>query len=516
MTPILRPEEIRERDRLIIEETGIPESTLIENAARGAIDAVLESFAETMHLTRRWLVLCGPGNNGADGMAFARLSASVDRQVTIALSSPEETLNRAASEQLAICRALPEIDEVEIAEIGGNISNEFGLVVDAMLGTGVAPPLRPPYPELLRTLSRYSGITISLDLPTGLDPVSGMVVGEHFVADLTATMGALKPGLLFNQGPDSSGSLYLVGLGVPDRLYRSEANLLNREVASIGIELPRRTDHKYDCGTCTIIAGSSRMPGAAVLATTAAVNSGAGLVQLGMPDSALRSVRATLSPEVIATSLPEIGGELALDEASGLSQKTGSLLIGPGLGRSDEILGSIRSLLTLQVPRLVLDADALDAEVLELVRARELDTEVVLTPHHGEMSRLTGIGVETIAQDPIAHARALSADCGAIVVLKGAPTVVAEPGGSVVVNAVGNAGMASAGTGDLLSGLIVGMLAADSEIPCWRRVATAVWIHSRAGDLALQRVGNTLSLHAADLIVHISEAISELTGGASE
>jgi NAD(P)H-hydrate epimerase len=518
---ILSAEAMREVDRVAIEELGVPGMVLMENAAIGVADAIGEVFAEAESAA----IFCGPGNNGGDGLAVARHLATRGYGVEVFLvggrGKPVE-LGGDAGVQLAICRKL----DLPVREVGPEddlepvlaAAREHDLIVDALFGTGLARPLSGVFATLVEGLNELPVPRLAVDLPSGLNGSRADVFGPHVRADLTVTFAAPKVAHVLPPAADAVGELIVTDLGVPPALVeraREEGGtlhlLVEEELAAL---LPPREPgtHKGDYGHALIAAGSPGKAGAAILAARAAVRAGAGLVTAAVPEPILDVVDLG-SIESMSLPLPAgPTGQLAEEAAAKLLQATegkDALALGPGLG-SEAAPAIRRVVLECPLP-LVLDADGVNAFAGRAAELAGRRAAAVLTPHPGEMARLLGIATAEVQADRPAAARRAAAETGAIAVLKGHRTLVAAPDGAVWVNPTGNPGMASGGAGDVLTGLLAGLLAQGLEPLDAARLG--VYLHGLAGDLAAARLGG-IALAAGDLLDALPAAFARLTGRA--
>jgi hydroxyethylthiazole kinase-like uncharacterized protein yjeF len=516
---ILTAEAMRGVDRMAIEQLGLPGLVLMENAALGVVDAIGRQYPEAESAA----VFCGPGNNGGDGLAVARHLATRGYAVEVFLATGGRPLAGDAATQLAICRrlALTLHDLAPDADVAAALgaAREHDLVVDALFGTGLTKPLSGLFARLVEGLNEVPRPRVAVDIPSGLSGSSAEPPGPHLRADLTVTFAAPKLAHVFPPAADAVGELVVADLGFPPRLVEEaegDLHLLVGEELS-GLLPPRARDsHKGDFGHLLLVAGSLGKAGAAVLAARAAVRAGAGLVTAAVPEPILAIVHlgslesmGLALPAAAAGTLTAAAAERALAAAAGKS----ALAVGPGLGQEEATAAAIRRLVGAAPLPLVLDADGLNAFA---GRAGELAVRLglaptVLTPHPGELGRLLGIATAAVQADRPAAARRAAEETGAIVVLKGSLTLVAAPGGGGVhVNPTGNPAMASGGTGDVLTGLLGGLLA--QRLDPLDAARLAVYLHGLAGDLALARLRGP-SLAAEDLITSLPAAFAALADG---
>ena len=464
---ILTAEAMREVDRAAIEDLGIPSLVLMENAAIGVVEAMGQAFGDADSAA----VFCGPGNNGGDGLAVARHLAVRGWEVRVFLVTGGRGLTGDAAVQLGICRKA-ELPILEVASGDGlaaamEAAAECDVVVDALFGTGLTRPLEGLFALVVDAVNSLPAPRVAVDLPSGLSASQARPIGPYVQADLTVTFAAPKVAHIFPPAADAVGEMVVTDLGIPPRLVEEIEEetgdlhlLMGEELAEL---LPEREpgSHKGDYGHALIAAGSPGKAGAVILAARAAVRAGAGLVTAAVPEPILPTVdlgsveSMTLGlPAGAAGQIAERAAEVLLDAAEGKAV----LALGPGMGQEAATAAAIRRVV-LECPLpLVLDADGLNAFAGRAGELAGRRAETVLTPHPGELGRLLGISPSQIQEDRVAAARGAAEETGAIVVLKGHLTLVAS-GTAVFVNPTGNPGMATGGTGDVLTGLIAGLLA---------------------------------------------------------
>jgi NAD(P)H-hydrate epimerase len=454
--------EVRAMDRHAIERQGIPGYTLMQRAGEAAFDLLLAAWPAA----RRLLIACGGGNNGGDGYVVARLAREAGLEVTVAaLADPSRLAGdaaRAYADYVASRGATVAFGEatVEAADV----------IVDALLGTGLDREVQGGLREAIEAINAAGRAVLALDLPSGLHADTGRALGAAVRADRTITFVGLKTGLFLGEGPVHAGELAFAGLGVaapapPPRLVRLEPDLLATLLR------PRRRDaHKGDFGRVLVVGGAAGMPGAVRLAGEACLRAGAGLVTVATRPEHVAAV-VSGRPELMAR-----GVETAADLAP-LIEAAEVVALGPGLGQGDWGRALFEAVLA-SPRRLVVDADALNL-LSASPRRRE---DWILTPHPGEAARLLGGSAREVQADRLAAVRGLAARFGGVAVLKGAGTLVLREGGTTWVCDRGNPGMAAAGMGDVLTGVIAGLWAQfrDAE----SAAAAGVLVHALAGDLA--------------------------------
>lgn len=521
---ILTAAQMQRIDRLTTERYGVPSLTLMENAGRNVVEFLNSHLAPLP--THRILILCGKGNNGGDGMVVARLLREQGLSPRVLLFADPEGLRGDAAVNWARLRTsgLPEI--VENSELWKSIVPSLGdttLIIDAILGTGIAKPLEGFLLEVVRDVNEQfrTATVAAVDLPTGISADTGSLIGEHLRADHSITFTAPKIAHVFTPACDHLGAWRVTQIGTPAEALETDpsldVNYVERSRVA-WVAAPRAADaNKGTYGHALIFAGSVGKTGAAAMASRAALRAGAGLVTVATAKSAQPLV-AMANLEVMTAPLPEVEegsiSSRALEgpELDRLIERKTVLAVGPGLGNNPETGEFVRTVVNNYPLPLVLDADGLNAFAgrMDLFR-RDLRPAgaSVFTPHPGEMARLTGKSVEEIQSNRIGIARGFAREYGVTLVLKGHRTLTALPDGQVWVNPTGNPGMAKGGTGDVLTGIVAGLLAQFSKHPVGEVVAAAVYLHGLAGDLAAEEFGQQ-SMLAGDLLESIPSAYKKL------
>lgn len=523
MLPILTADEMSRADKAAIELLKTGESRLMELAGREASRIMRETFAPEGGTLEGFvfLIVCGKGNNGGDGFVLARHLLNLGADVDILLVYPSETLSELNREGLAIIEAYTgHTERIRIFKSHDEAlpfvaERRYDGIVDAILGTGLRlktenNELRNPAKQAVELVNsigeRSSAVTVSLDLPSGLDATSGFSSVPAVKADLTVCMAYLKTGFFFNRGPVLSGELHVAEISIPEFLVRqSKCRLIDKEFAAENFLLRDPDGAKHTNGKLLVIAGSqnsrSSMLGASLLAAKAAITTGAGYVSVSLPPELAGPLHSFVpSATVTGRDLESIVEKAAWADA---------IVIGCGLGREPETIELLHKLLEHPVvasKKLVLDADALFALTEE---GFSFDTanfqDILLTPHAGEFSRLSSLSVDEIQADPLEAIRRYAAETRVNLLLKGNPTCITDPSGNVILNNSGTEALSTAGTGDVLSGMI-GALAAKG-IDTFHAAGAAAWFHGRAGDLA-----NDISslVSSEDVLRAIPEAIAEI------
>jgi len=517
--PVVTAERMRELDRQATEEFGIPSLILMENAGRAVAMTALAMLKD--HSRARVIIACGPGNNGGDGFVAARHlhNAGVDVLVvyygTRSKAAGDALANIVAAERLPL-DILPNPGPAVLSRL----ALESDLVIDALLGTGIKGALKPPYDDVLSTLKRdFRCPVLAVDIPSGLDADDGSVAGRVVHADRTVTFALPKIGLLTHPGAAYAGDIVVADIGIPwDALKNSSDCRVALGDLSEVFASRDRAAHKGDFGRLAVVAGSVGMTGAAALAAQGALRVGAGLVTVVIAES-LNDIMEVKLTEAMTAPVPESGsralGPASLDSALCCIEKRDAAVIGPGIGRREETVELALDIIRCLSRPAVLDADALYAVSKDISALKSSKAPLVLTPHPGEMAMLLGTDVSEVQSNRLEIARSFAAQHGVVLVLKGAGSVVAEPGGRAFINTTGNPGMATGGTGDVLSGMIGGLLAMGLD--AFDAANCAVYVHGLAGDLAAERLGEA-SMLASDLAERISEAIlcATLPQGRSE
>lgn len=496
---------------------GTTTDKLMENAGRAVAETIRnEAPSSGINI----LILTGPGNNGGDGLVAGRYLRTYGFGITI-----YSTGNRSDSDvNLVLAKehglTVSDINSISINRFEEDLSLSE-IILDAVLGTGKIRPITGRLAEILYAVAeakkrRPKLKIISLDLPSGLDADTGAVDSACLYTDETITLGFPKPGLFIMPGAERAGKIKVVDIGIPQEMGESSIEYVTaRRVQDI---LPKRPliSNKGTFGKLLVVAGSPRYTGAAYLACNGAMRTGAGLVTLAIPAS-LQPILAAKLTETTFLPLPESKpGETSPDAGDYLTDEAKdyqTILIGPGLSQEKAAELLVKDLVyAKRDPKidLVLDADALNIIAKEKITAerwRELPGGVILTPHPGEMARLIGISVDMIQSDRIGTTSTKACDWGKILVLKGAYTVIAAPDGRTAVSPFANPGLASAGTGDVLAGIISGLAA--QHIPLFEAAVAGVYIHGKAGEMVTCNMGNTGTI-AGDLLPVIPQVIKAI------
>ncbi len=508
MIPIVTAKEMQSLDSRTIDGMGVPGLVLMENACMGVVDAAEDMLDGVQGETIR--IYCGTGNNGGDGFAAARHLLNRGAILDVLLIGDPGKLTPDAK-----------ANHDWFVEMGGTVSpinniNDLAtrppadLAIDGLLGTGIQGAARGLTAEVIEHINQHELEVLAIDIPSGVEGSTGKVAGPAVHAELTVTMGLPKIGLMVPPGWNYAGEVDIVDIGIPMKFIdEADLKLALIEVDDVLEMLPRRhrEAHKGDCGKLFLLAGSPGFTGAAALATETAVKSGVGLARLGIPKS-LNQIMEIKLTEGMTWVLEDQGQGLlhtdALPEIRNALEWADAMALGPGISMEDSVGKVIEQFLPEVTLPTVIDADGLNQLGNKQHLLKKLPEQCVLTPHPGEMARLTGKSISEITEEPIITVRKYAREWQAVVVLKGAPTYIARPDGMVALNPTGNPGMASGGTGDVLTGLIGSFLA--QGLPPWEASVCGVWLHGAMGDLAEEVMG-TLSLTASDLIDALPEVL---------
>jgi len=514
---IVTPAQMSEIDRTCINQYGIPGVVLMENAALRVVDEVIGTIGPVCG--KNILIFAGKGNNGGDALAVARHLYNKGAAVKVYITAHKKEISGDAAINLNIL----EKSGVEPRELTGEWQpdaveadlSEADLVIDGIFGTGLRGEVKGIAAEVIRLVNNSRKTVISIDIPSGVSGETGKVLGTCIKAFKTVTFGLPKIGLTIHPGCEFAGQLVVADIGIPGKVIEHfDIKTKVTDVVMVSKLIPPRhsESNKGDYGRVFLISGSTGMTGSGCLAAEAALRTGAGLVYLGVP-SALAPVYGAAIREPVIIPLEDGGtGYLSKTSIPGLLQNLKGkdvIAVGPGLSMREGIAEVVAEIIKSSEVPLVLDADALNAISKDTSILRHLRTGAVITPHPGEMARLVGTSVSDIQSNRIGWAKEFSGRWNVITVLKGAKTVVAKPDGTVYINPTGNSGMATGGSGDVLTGVIAG-LAAQGAKPEDAAVA-GVYLHGLAGDMAAKKKGE-YGLVAGDIVDELPGVIREMVG----
>jgi ADP-dependent NAD(P)H-hydrate dehydratase / NAD(P)H-hydrate epimerase len=510
LEPLLDAETMRATDRWAIEERGVPGIELMERAGAGVTRA-----CERLAPDGAVAIVCGKGNNGGDGLVAARLLRETGREVDVVCLAPPEELTGDARTNL---ERLPGPAPLAPDGVPWSEREEPGqrarplvellasqaLVVDALLGTGFQGDPRGEVAAAIEALEASRAQVLSVDVPSGVDASSGTVASCAVRARRTVSFHAAKPGLWINPGKSHAGEVEVVDIGIPRGA--PGASRIGLITAAVLGELPRReaAATKFSSGHVLVAGGSRGLTGAPTMTARASMRAGAGYVTACVPRSLQAIIAASGTPELMTRGLQEDPAEDgsigagAVGEVLEATRRGGALALGPGLGRSEAAVSFARALARQAKVAMVLDADGLNAHAGRLGELAGRAAPTVLTPHAGELARLLENDSAEIERRRLAHARAAAERSAAVVVLKGDDTLVAHPDGAVAVSAGGSPALATAGTGDVLTGVISALLA--QGLDAFTAAAAGVFVHAEAGRQAARRAGSVEGVVATDVV----------------
>jgi NAD(P)H-hydrate epimerase len=500
MEPLLDAELMRETDRWAIEDKKVPSLELMERAGEGLARVIAEVAP-----AGRISVVCGKGNNGGDGLVAARLLRGAGREVDVLLLWPPQWMTKDAKE---MCKRLT--GDAPAAYEADRLDRTHA-IVDALLGTGFQGAPRDPIKAVIAAINLHSKArVIAADVPSGVNGTTGEVEGEAIRATATAAFHRGKPGLWIHPGKAHAGAVHVIDIGIPRGAPGEATTGLIGDGVMRGYPRRAAASTKFESGVVFVIGGSSGLTGAPALTAGAAIRAGAGYVTLAAPRS-LEAVFAARAPvETMLTGLPEEDGALsaeALEPALKAMRRCHAAVLGPGLGRRETTVRLVLEMIErIDVP-LVIDADGLNA--LEGVFPEDIPSRrwpTVLTPHEGELGRMLEVASAEVKKRRLHHARAAAAKAKAFVVLKGDDTMVVAPNGRAAISTGNAPALATAGTGDVLSGIIAAMLARG--LPPAQAACAGVHLHRRAGQLAAERIGAD-GVIASDVIAAVPVALNE-------
>ncbi len=497
--PLLGAPEMQAVDRWAIEAQGVPSLDLMERAGEG-VARELERLAPDGAVA----VVCGKGNNGGDGLVVARLLREAAREVSVVcLASAQEMSSDARANLLR----LPGDPPLRFGEPSAREAIERAdVLVDALLGTGFAGTPHGAVAEAIEALTASPAPVLSIDVPSGVDASTGTVAGVAAHARSTVSFHAGKPGLWIHPGKGCVGDMGTIEIGVPRGApSHTDIGLISERVLGL---LPRRgaDSNKFTSGHVVVVGGSRGLIGAPAMASLAAMRAGAGYVTACVPQSLARVLDVQLM-ETMTRGLPDEDGALVPEGRTAVLEaleRAGALVLGPGFGRAAASACLARELAGASPVATVLDADGLNAHAGRLPDLARRRAPTVLTPHAGELARLLGSDSESVGRERLASARAAAEQCGAVVVLKGDDTLVVDPGGRVAISPGDSPALATAGTGDVLSGTIAALL--SQKLDAFEAAAAGVYLHLLAGREAARRTGAPEGVIAGDVIAALPVA----------
>ncbi len=528
-------EEMRRCDSFTIDNIGIPSMVLMERASLAVVDAIKE---ETGELTgKKILIICGGGNNGGDGLGVARLLLDKNCSVDVVLLAEASKCSEQTKQQMKILKSYSNGNYnfnlyIKGENILPNLDNkEYAIIIDGIFGVGLSREVSGDYAEWINVINNLHAYKVAVDMPSGISADDGRCLGCAVRADLTVTFAYPKRGLYLYPGKEYAGKVVCREIGITQLgfngvmpecfTYKCSGEDIISKKKNFGKLLPKRVSfgNKGTFGKLLVIAGSEKMCGACLLCSESAMRVGVGMIKIITPEENRRIIQTAILEAMLITYKKDEDIESVLKDALDWSD---GVVIGPGIGRGPVAVNMLKTVITDANGPVVIDADGLnilaDSEELKNLlyqrRNKMLNKTIVLTPHQGELSRLTGKTIPELKNDPVAAAKDLALQTGCVVVNKDAATVVCDAGEEIFINTLGNSGMATAGSGDVLAGIIGGFLVqkvknvADRQESVLRSVAKGVCLHGGAGELAKLRVGEH-AMVAVDLIESLKEISKE-------
>ena len=514
MKKVVTAKEMKKIDDDTIHSYGIGSLDLMENAGKGIVKEIKRRFKDIS--SRHILIFCGKGNNGGDGLVVARLLFNLNVNTTVFLLERRANLKKEAAinAELAFNLGIEiiETDETNLSLLDHHLKN-CDIIIDALLGTGLIRPVSGMYKHTIKKINDSNKYIVAIDIASGLDSDTGLLIGECIHADLTLALAFFKRSHLLFPAAEQIGELGLIDIKIPVELSTSHSlEVQVTEESDLKSWLPQRSaaSHKGNYGHVMVIAGSKGKGGAAGLTALSALRTGCGLVTLALPESCQKAfefhpleVMTLPAPETNAGTFALSARKLLLTHSKGMSV----VAIGPGLSTEPETVQLITELIPMIDCPVIIDADALNAMAQNQNIFSQLKTNAILTPHPKEMSRITGIKTSTILEKRIEVARNFARSHSVNVVLKGAATLIAHPSGMTTINPTGNPGMATAGSGDILTGIISSLVA--QGLPSERAAIAGSYLHGLSGDIFARRETQA-SLIAGDLLRTLPDAMKRI------
>ncbi len=511
-------EEIRAFDAAAINEYGIPGVVLMENAGRTTFQILCGTLAKSIHELKA-VVVAGPGNNGGDGYVVARYLLNNGAEVRTYLLAPRDKIKGDALINLSVLEKMTDqiyaVRDLSALKEAAAHWLESDVIVDAILGTGLAADVRSPYREAIDLINETKAFKVAIDIPSGLDANTGKVLGTAVKADLTVTYGFQKVGMALYPGVSYCGRIHVVDISIPrPAVEKRPPQAILYDGPDFHAYLKVRSNpenHKGSFGHLLVVGGSPGKTGAPTMAARAGSLVGAGLVTVAVAAS-LNPILETKLTEEMTEPLPETAmpgylGEESAQRVLELCQGKRCVVLGPGLSNRKEVLSLLERVLAEYCGSIVIDADGLNALAHNLEAVKKTRATVVLTPHPGEMARLTGLSVREVQENRISAARDTANQSKSWVILKGARTITASPQGRVFINTTGSSWMASGGQGDVLSGILGGLLV--QNIPVDIALPLGVHIHGLAADNVVLKRGPS-PVVAGDVIAELPTTLAEL------
>lgn len=501
--------QMRSIDKAAEQVGKIPGIVLMENAAMACVRELERDFDLA---GKSVAIFCGSGNNGGDGLAIARHLYNMGVKVKVYLVGGIEFSGDAKINFDIVNGTDIAVDTVTDTDAFSYVIRSYDIIIDAILGTGIQGDVRAGIFDIIKLINENARYVLSVDVPSGIDSDSGKICGICVNADKTVTFGAYKTGMFFYPAADCLGEVVVSKISIPDYIIEGQGiqtNVTDSEFVRSVIPKRDENSHKGDYGKLLIIAGSEGMSGAAYLCAQSALKSGAGLITLACP-RCINAVLEEKTTEVMTLPLPDSCGHIAYQAADIISERIEScdaILIGPGLGRSDDAVGVVKTVLGKSTVPIIVDADAIFAVAQDKSVLRDCNCDLIFTPHAMEMSRLSGLDVSYIEDNRLEVSKEFCEDTGAVLLLKGHHTIVTAPDLTQYFNNTGNSGMASGGSGDVLSGIVAALVARG--IDCAASAAAGAYIHGMAGDIAKEKYGAE-SMSAEDILSCLPQAFCRI------
>ncbi|RKY79035.1 bifunctional ADP-dependent NAD(P)H-hydrate dehydratase/NAD(P)H-hydrate epimerase [candidate division KSB1 bacterium] len=515
MEVVVTADEMRRIDRIMIDEIGIPGIVLMENAGLKTAQAIAQYYAPVSG--KAIVILCGKGNNGGDGFVVGRHLAAMGARVQIFLLGDKDAVTGDAKVNLEIAQAsgLTIQEILDWTEFSSSLP-QADIFVDALLGTGVKGEVKGLYRLAIEWLNSQRVPIVAIDAPSGVNNDDGNLLGVGIRAEMTVTMGNIKTGMLFYPGRAYGGRLLVADLNIPSSVYQkvnSQKFIATTEDVRRMLPQRRPNGYKNTFGKVLLFAGSTGLTGAAALSSMSVLKSGAGMAILALPKS-LNAIMEGKITEVMTAPLPETNAGSINVSAIGSIDKLMDwchvIAIGPGLSTHPETSRFVVQLLKKANKPLVIDADGINNLSGEIELIRQYPADVILTPHVGELARLIQKSNEEILQNRVQIVREWATILGKVLLLKGVPTIIGDPRGNIYFNLTANSGMATAGCGDVLTGIIAGFLA--QGMPPLEAAVAGAFVHGLAGDLAKESLG-ARGMIASDIQNHVPAALQTIERG---
>jgi hydroxyethylthiazole kinase-like uncharacterized protein yjeF len=501
---VTRVDEMRTLDRRATEEFGIAQDLLMENAGQAVYFVILQELGSK---DKKFVVFCGGGNNGGDGLVVARKIHSNGGEVKVFLLDDEAKFKGAAKRNFEIVSRMP-IEMSRVSSIDSVVAELFDCdaVVDAIFGTGLVRKVSGIYKEVIQLTNESQSTVFSVDIPSGINGNTGEMMGVAVEADYTVAFGLPKLGNMLYPGYQHCGKLYVSHISFPPALYDSGSM---RIAVNSPVELPERArdTHKGNYGKALFIAGSSSYFGAPYFSALSFLKAGGGLSYLAAPRSASPFIASRGSEIVFVPQKETVSGSIALENKDELLESSGTadmVILGPGLSLARETQELVRKLAAAIDKPLLIDGDGITAIAGDLRKIKNREAPTILTPHLGEMSRIAKMEISEVGKNRMDVLQRMTRELNAIIVLKGAHSLIGYPNGTVFINVSGNSGMATAGSGDVLTGTIAAMYGLG--LPLEDAVRTGVFMHGFSGDVAAVDKGED-GMTARDIMDYLPETV---------